>query len=165
MPLQVLKYSKQFSRQTISRSLLHWCTFWRRSINGKLYVDNAYDAVYLLARLNLLNRYVKEDRPERYLSNAAMYAFKRRAAQVLEVLIVRYKDAEVWMAGDVTYASVFGLQFSFHNLPRRPALLAFAASLRNQPREWSGFRLQPRARLVLDWARQLRADFYAEDRS
>lgn len=125
----------------------------------EMHVENAFDAVYLLACLNLLNRYVKEDRKERYLTKRDLYMFKRRAAQVLEVLVAhRYENAEVWIAGDVTYACMFGLQFSFHNLPRRAAMLAFAASPQNRPREWSGFRLQPRACLVLDWARQLRTD-------
>lgn len=43
--------------------------------------------------------------------------FKRRSAQVLELLVAhRYENTEGWISGDVTYACMFGLQFSFHNL-------------------------------------------------
>lgn len=132
----------------------------------EMYVENTHDAVYLLACLNLLNRYVKEDRTERHFTKRDLYLFKRRVSQVLEIVIAhRFEKGEVWIAGDVTYACLFGLQFSFHNLPKRPALAAFSATPQNRTREWSGFRLQPRACLVLDWARQLRTEFYATGRN
>jgi hypothetical protein len=96
-----------------------------------MHVGNAFDAVYLQTCLNLLNRYVEEDRTERYLTKRDLYMFKRPAAQVLEVLVTcRFEDTEVWIAGDVTYASMFGLQLSFHNLPRRPALVALRRARR-----------------------------------
>ena len=126
-----------------------------------LYVDNVYDVTYMLACLNLLNRYVKEDREERHVTKRDLYMFKRRVSQVLEVVVSRqYGGAEVWIAKDVTYASLFGVQFSFHNLPPRRGLLDYANSPRNRVLPWSGFRLQPRSALVLDWARQLRAEYY-----
>ncbi|MBO6940948.1 MAG: hypothetical protein JJ863_38595 [Deltaproteobacteria bacterium] len=129
-------------------------------------VSTRGEAAYALAAANLLNA-ASNARAGVYSGSQkipkAMYRFKEQVARWIEGLVAQsVEGVEVFVdRGGLVYARVDQVQFSFHAIPRTPALKEYAASERNVPQEWAGRRLQAIAPAVLRWGR---AEYLAEAR-
>jgi hypothetical protein len=127
--------------------------------NCRTPVLSVADALYVLACYNLLNAWVKTDDAKQH-SGVNPYKFKAWLSDTIAELIDKQLEGvTIWMDESVTYVRLFGVDFSFHHLGRNATLLQYRCSSRNVPHTWSQFRLQPRAPLVLDWARQVRIEY------
>jgi hypothetical protein len=127
--------------------------------NCRTPVLSVADALYVLACYNLLNAWVKTDHAKQDLS-VKPYKFKAWLSNTIADLIDKqFEGVTIWMDESVTYVRLLGVDFSFHHLGRNATLLQYRCSSRNVPHTWSQFRLQPRAPLVLDWARQMRIEY------
>jgi hypothetical protein len=86
-----------------------------------------------------------------------VYSFKAIFARAVEDIIWwSPPDVRVYVErGGPVYISVRGLQFSFHAIPRTPAIGGYERSEKNIPQAWAELRLQPLAPLVLKWAQAL----------
>lgn len=121
------------------------------------------DSAYILACANLLNAALNSQldtyRGTETLSKS-VYSFKTHLSKTFEQIVTGLPDeTSVFLAPDgLTLATIRGVQFSFHNVPRTPLLLDYSKSHRNIPQDWRGIRLQPIAPLVLAWGRKLLAD-------
>lgn len=118
---------------------------------SNLNVVDTQSVLLFFAAMNFLNAYVKK--PDADPHYHKRYKFKNDVARVLES-IVQYPitGVSVFKAPDVTYVSVGGLQFSFHNLEKAEILTSYQQSDKNIVQEWTGLRLQPAAKQVLDYA-------------
>lgn len=110
------------------------------------------DSAFLFfASMNFLNAYVKKDYAVPYFRKK--YYFKEDVARILETLVdQQIEGIQIHIADDVTYVSVKGLQFSFHQLDLSPTMEAYRESDANVPQEWTQLRLQPYAKDLLDTA-------------
>jgi ArsR family transcriptional regulator len=118
-----------------------------------LEVNDAPSALVFFAAMNFLNTYVKKPYAEPHFHNR--YLFKNDVTSVIEALILSpIPGVEVYLAQDVNYVSVKGLQFSFHHLEKTQILSQFKQSDRNVMQEWTGLRLQAAAKQVFDYAIQ-----------
>jgi hypothetical protein len=127
-------------------------------LNYKTPIRSPEDALYVFACYNLLNAYVKTDHATQHMKGNR-HEFKTFVSKtVAEVIEKKFEDVTIWMDDSFTFVRLFGIDFSFHDLPANTALRKYRSSARNIQHVWSQFRLQPRAPLVLDWARQVRAE-------
>jgi len=118
-----------------------------------LNVEDAAGTLLFFAAGNFLNAYVKKPYADPHFHKR--YLFKNDVTRVIESLTTRpLVDVSVYLAQDVDYVRVKGLQFSFHNLENTPILSAFRQSERNVLQEWTGLRLQPAAKPIFDYALQ-----------
>jgi ArsR family transcriptional regulator len=118
---------------------------------SNLHVVDTQSALLFFAAMNFLNAYVKKPDADPHFHKR--YMFKNDVARVLERLLQNPIDGvSVYLAPDVTYVSVGGLQFSFHNLDKTEILTSYQRSDKNIVQEWTGLRLQPAAKQVLDYA-------------
>ncbi|MGB7594795.1 MAG: metalloregulator ArsR/SmtB family transcription factor [Erysipelotrichaceae bacterium] len=118
-----------------------------------LNVEDAPSALLFFAASNFLNAYVKKPYADPHFHKR--YLFKNDVTRVIESLTTRsIDDVAVHLAQDVDYVRVKGLQFSFHNLEKTPILSAYRQSEHNVLQEWTGLRLQPAAKPILDYALQ-----------
>lgn len=118
-----------------------------------LTINDTQSALLFFAAMNFLNAYVKKPYADPHFHKR--YMFKNDVARTLEVLITRpIEGVSIYLAQDVNYVSVGGLQFSFHNLEKTDILSQFKQSDKNIMQEWTGLRLQPAAKPVFDYALQ-----------
>lgn len=122
-----------------------------------LNVEDELSALLFFAAGNFLNAYVKKPYADPRFHKR--YLFKNDVTRVIESLTVHsIDDVSVYLAQDVDYVRVKGLQFSFHNLEKTPILSAYKQSDRNVLQEWTGLRLQAAAKPILDYALQEASD-------
>lgn len=123
-------------------------------------VTTTADAAYVCACANLLNAALNR-RLRTYDDSVKLakevYSFKAIFGRTIDDMVKKPPpDVQVYVEQDaLLYVSVRELQFSFHAIPRTPAIRAYRLSRNNVPQPWSGKRLQPVAPLVLRWARAL----------
>ena len=118
-----------------------------------LSVIDTQSAMLFFAAMNFLNAYVKK--PDADLHFHKRYLFKFDVTRVLEAILQNpINGVSIYLAPDVTYVNVGGLQFSFHNLEQTEILTTYQQSEKNNVQEWTGLRLQPAAKQVLDYALQ-----------
>jgi len=118
-------------------------------------IEDKYDALYFFACMNLLNAYVKKENAGEFRKR---YRFKDYVIHGIEQVIIKKIDGvEIYLQPDVTYVSLFGLQFSFHNLrPTSFLRKQYMNSPQNKKQEWTNIRLQPPARIIFEWAEEMR---------
>ena len=122
-----------------------------------LAVENAQSALVFFAAMNFLNAYVKQPYADPHLYKR--YWFKNDVIRVFETLIKHpIEFVTIYLAQDVNYVSVAGLQFSFHNLEKTEIVSEFKQSDANIMQEWTGLRLQPAAKAIFDYALQEASD-------
>ncbi len=108
-------------------------------------------ALVFFAAMNFLNAYVKKPYADPHFRKR--YMFKNDVTRGLESLIQHpLSGLSIYMAKDVNYVSVGGLQFSFHNLEKTQILRDYSKSEMNIVQEWTGLRLQSAAKQVFDYA-------------
>ena len=123
-------------------------------------VTTTGDAAYVCACANLLNAALNQ-RLKTYNGTLRLakevYSFKAILGRVIEDIIWNLPpDVGVYVERDgLVYVNACGLQFSFHAIPRTPAIRAYECSAQNVPQTWAELRLQPVAPLALKWARAL----------
>ncbi len=123
-------------------------------------VTTTGDAAYVCACANLLNAALNP-RLKTYDGSLKLakevYSFKAIFGRAIEDIIRRPpSDVRAYVErGGPAYLNIRGLQFSFHAIPRTPAISAYESSELNAPQAWSELKLQPLAPLVLKWARAL----------
>lgn len=116
-----------------------------------LNVVDPQSALLFFAAMNFLNAYVKKPDADPHFHKR--YMFKNDVTRMFERLLQNpIAGVSVYLAPDVTYVSVGGLQFSFHNLEKTEILTSFQQSDQNIIQKWTGLRLQPAAKKVLDYA-------------
>lgn len=125
-----------------------------------LIIATAGEVAYVCACANMLNAALNR-RLQTYDGSVALakevYSFKAIFGRAIDdILRNPPPGVKLYVEPDgLLYVSVRGLQFSFHAVPRTPAVRAYQRSSQNAPQAWSGKRLQPVAPLVLRWARSL----------
>jgi hypothetical protein len=124
--------------------------------NYKAPILNSADALYVLACHNLLNAWVTTDHAKQHLKINPNRLKMLVARTIAELIEKKLEDVKVWMEGDFTYVRLFGVEFSFHQLPLNATLEPYRSSARISRHIRLHFRLQPRAPLALNWARQIR---------
>ena len=123
-------------------------------------VATTADAAYVCACANLLNAALNH-RLRTYDGSLKLakevYSFKAILGRAIDDMVRNPPpDVHLYVERDaLLYVCVRGLQFSFHAIPRTPAIRVYQQSQENTPQAWSGRRLQPVAPLVLRWARSL----------
>jgi len=115
---------------------------------------------YVCACANLLNASLNRNRKS-YIGSLRLdnkvYKFKEDFSQTIDSLIQHpVQGVEIYIDSqeDYTRIKVLGLQFSFKHIKRTEATRKYLNSSDNKPQEFSGFRLQLVAPIVLSWARQ-----------
>ncbi len=117
-------------------------------------IKNEYDTFYYFACMNLLNAYVKKPYATEELQKR--YRFKNYVVKGIEQVIAEnIKNVKIFFKPEITYVSVLGLQFSFHNLNISYELREFMKSRNNIEQQWCGIRLQPPAVLVYRKAKEI----------
>jgi hypothetical protein len=124
-------------------------------------INGSSDLAYFLAAANLLSAITNRRRQERDLHFKRLLrdlvGIKRRIAEVLyRAAVERMDGVEVCLTSAFSYGTVFGVQFGFRELPVQRFAADLIALGLHRPQEWQGRRLQPIARSVMDWARQVR---------
>lgn len=117
-------------------------------------IRNKYDAFYYFASMNLLNAYVKKP----YATEAfkKKYRFKSYVVKGIEQIITnKIEKVNVFFTLRITYVSVLGFQFSFHNLNSTYQIKEYTKSGKNIEQEWAGLRLQPAALLIYKKAKEV----------
>lgn len=108
--------------------------------------------------MNLLNTYVKKENVGKEF--AKRYMFKDYIVRGIEqVISKKIKGMSIFLDPEVTYVTLFNLQFSFHNIrPSSYLRQNFLNSSFNNRQEWTGVRLQLAASLLFEWAEQVRVN-------
>lgn len=116
-------------------------------------IENRNDALYFFASMNLLNAYVKD--PSASEDFKKRYKFKRHLSKGIEEVIMKnIAEVEVYLDSSVTYITVCGIQFSFHNIPITKHLKNnYLYNKANKPQSWSGVRLQPHSVFLYEWTK------------
>lgn len=110
------------------------------------------DAFLFCASMNLMNAYVK--RAHESSEFRKRYKFKLHLARGLEEIIRnRVSGVQIHVSKNVTYVTVRGHQFSFHNVILTRRLWAYMSSSENGVQQWTGRRLQPVALRIFNEAR------------
>lgn len=118
-------------------------------------IQDKYDALYFFACMNLLNAYVKKENAGEFKKR---YQFKNFIVRGIEQVVGKKIDGvEIYLNPEVTYVNLFNLQFSFHNIRPSPYLRKhYLNSPLNKKQVWKNIRLQPPARIIFEWAEQMR---------
>lgn len=133
----------------------------------KIKVENAYDAFYFFAAMNLMNAWLNRKKKKCTLVKKEdklfknMYFFKTYVQKTITDLIINNTlDVKMYFEKDLVIVEIFEFQFSFHNIPSNDIIYEYINSNKNRLIEWSGKRLQPVAPLILNYARIIKEDFY-----
>jgi hypothetical protein len=126
------------------------------------------DLAYFLAAANLLSAVTNRRRQERDLHFRRLLrdlvGIRRSVAEVLHHAATdRMDGVEICLTSAFSYVTVFGLQFGFKELPVERFAADLTALGLHRPQQWRGRRLQPIARSVMDWARQVRYEQMGHD--
>jgi hypothetical protein len=126
-------------------------------------IADSFDLTYLLASANLLSAVANRMRKTNAVGAGQTFLLidavkKRVARELLNAASNRMDGIEIHFGEEFTYAKAYGVQFSFKGLPVEGFVQDLSSRGLNSSQEWCGRRLQPIARSVLDWARQLRIE-------
>jgi hypothetical protein len=150
----------------------------------ELNLENEHDVAYILSAYNLINAWVARIKDDQEFSDREglfkeLYSFKNRlSAAIARLTLVKIPNVNIFIdtstSKNTTYVTVKGVQFSFHYLTLKNILIKYEKSKENaqiikgdyledyskspdnQIQDWTSYRLQPIAPLILAWARRER---------
>ncbi len=111
-------------------------------------IKNEDDAFFVFACLNFLNASLKNGAVETH-----DYKFKLDASNAINhILKNKIAGIDIFLDKEIAYVKVKNYQFSFHHLKYDEELIKYKESNANVPQPWSGIRLQPMAKEILEEA-------------
>jgi hypothetical protein len=150
----------------------------------ELTLENENDVAYILSAYNLINAWVARIKDDKVFRDREglfkeLYSFKNRlSAAIARLTLIKIPNVRIFIdtstSKNTTYITVKGVQFSFHYITLKNIMIKYEKSKENpqvikgdyledyskcsdnQFQEWTGYRLQPIASLVLAWARHER---------
>ena len=122
-------------------------------------IENKEELFYLLSSLNLLNSAIKLPLYKRRLNYGGI---KKNVSRVIKYLIAQKSvnnlfDQLFIDPDDLNCAciSLYGLQFTFHQIPLDKTLSSFIHSKRNKVEQWEGYKLQKVANDLYELSKEI----------